>query len=68
MNVDVNKLLRDFSQERWNMYVEEAYMIKTCSPHDKSSYTRESRNIDRFLLIELLQGDCKCDTDKIKLL
>jgi hypothetical protein len=68
MSVDVNKLSADFARERWNKYLESEYFIETCSKDDNSSYTRDERNLDRFLLLSLFENPNHCCTKKIKLL
>lgn len=68
MNVDVNELQNAFADQKWNEYVEEAYMINVCSPNDKSSYTKKERNKDRMLLIELININPEYCFDNIKLL
>lgn len=69
MSVDVNKLKDDFSEERWLNYLREEYMVSPKSKGEGSSYNVKDRNLDRFLLIELIESNCDdCDLENIKLL
>lgn len=71
MSVDVHNLQQAFAKERYNLLLEDWYMIKTSSSKDKTSYTEKDKNLDRFLLINLLESkcvECKCCLEDIKLL
>ena len=68
MSVDVNDLKSSFADERWKIYLQQEYMIRTPGRDDKSSYSTKERNLDRYLLIDLLEGCLECDLEKIKIL
>ena len=69
MSVDVDKLKIDFANERYDNLLEDWYMIKT-SPSKDKSYYKADKNLDRFLLITLLESrnvESTCCLDNIKL-
>lgn len=69
MSVNVNDIKDDFSHERWLNYLREEYMISPKGKNSDSSYTPRDRNLDRFLLINLIENNCEnCDLENIKLL
>lgn len=71
MTADVDNLKTAFAKERYNNLLEDWYMIKTSSSKNKSTYSEKDKNLDRFLLITLLESDnvfCNCCLDNIKLL
>lgn len=68
MSVDVDRMKRLFAKERYNGLLREWYMIKTSSEKNTSTYSEEKKNIDRFLLLNLLESNTKCCIEDIKLL
>lgn len=67
MSVNVDKIKTDFSDERWLNYLREEYMVSPKSKSENSSYSVKDRNLDRFLLINLIESNCdNCDLENIK--
>jgi hypothetical protein len=67
MSVNVDHIKGDFSDERWLNYLREEYMVSPKSKNGNSSYTVKDRNLDRFLLINLIESNCgDCDLENIK--